>query len=112
MSEAYEGGAGTDGKQTRSFAKVNSAARRDDGACQNPWKQGQRRTRSESKPPVRLKALKGKNAGNLRPCRCSSAQGGKMKRLMWLAIIGALAACVVLLLNRDDLSRYSRMRRM
>jgi hypothetical protein len=69
MSEAYEGGAGTAGKQTRSFPKVNSAARRDDGACQNPWKPGQRRTRSESKPPVRLKALKGKNAGNLRPCR-------------------------------------------
>jgi hypothetical protein len=79
MSGAYEGGAGTAGKQTRSFPKVNSAARRNDGACQNPWKPGQRRTRSESKPPVRLKALKGKNAGNLRPCRLLEAGRGSSR---------------------------------
>src|SRR4249919_3879839 len=33
----------------------------------------------ESKPPVRLKALKGKNAGNLRPCRLIEAGRGSSR---------------------------------
>jgi hypothetical protein len=35
-----------------------------------------------------------------------------MKRWKWLAAAGALAACVILYVNRDDLGKYQRMRRM
>jgi hypothetical protein len=35
-----------------------------------------------------------------------------MKRWKWLAAMAAVAACVVLFLNKDDLGRYQRMRRL
>ncbi len=35
-----------------------------------------------------------------------------MKRWKWLAAVAALAACVALIMSKDDLGRYKRMRRM
>jgi hypothetical protein len=35
-----------------------------------------------------------------------------MKRWKWLAAMAAIAAGVVLFLNKDDLGRYQRMRHM
>jgi hypothetical protein len=43
---------------------------------------------------------------------CSEDPEGTMTSMKWAATLGIVAVCVILLLNRGDVVRYQKMRRM